>query len=232
MRLTVVNGSPRRRRSNTRTLCERFLEGFEESAGNTHEEHFVYSMESGAEAREIVRGAECVLLAFPLYVYSMPAGVMQLIERLEPLCGEEGNPPMAFFVQSGFVEAVHSRVLERYLGRLTELLGSEHLGTIIKGGCEGMGSRPPFLTRDTFESMREIGRSFGRTGRLDRRLLDEFSRPERFEGPGGWLKIRMHVAMANRMFWRKRLEEHGSLEKHGDRPYRASPPGQRRARDI
>ena len=41
MRLTVFNGSPRSRGSNTALLLEPFLEGFSETAGNTYALHYL-----------------------------------------------------------------------------------------------------------------------------------------------------------------------------------------------
>lgn len=37
MRLVVFNGSPRRGKSNTKVLMDRFLAGFEAAEGNSHE---------------------------------------------------------------------------------------------------------------------------------------------------------------------------------------------------
>ena len=68
----------------------------------------------------------------------MPAIVKQFIEALEPLKNRENNPPMGFIVQSGFPEALHSRYVEHYLQKLAARLNAPYLGTIVKGGGEGI----------------------------------------------------------------------------------------------
>ena len=41
MKLTVFNGSPRGRKSNTRIVLEHFLKGFSETEGNKHEVYYL-----------------------------------------------------------------------------------------------------------------------------------------------------------------------------------------------
>jgi len=115
MKLTVFNGSPRAKGSNTKVFLEHFINGFVETEGNTYElAYLVHVKESGNFVR-LFREAQTVLLAFPLYWDAMPAIVKAFIESLESLCGREDNPDIGFMVQGGFPEAIHSRYLERYL---------------------------------------------------------------------------------------------------------------------
>jgi hypothetical protein len=58
--------------------------------------------------------AETVLIAHPLYTDAMPVIVKDFIEQLKPFVGRESNPTLGFILQSGFVEAAHSRYVVRY----------------------------------------------------------------------------------------------------------------------
>ena len=139
MRLEVFNGSPRHKKSNTGALLKPFLEGFESAAGNSYELHYIYPFRGTGEQVAVFSAAEAVLVAFPLYVDAMPSGVMDFFAALKPLRGRSGNPPLGFFVQSGFPEAFHSRFVERYLEKLARRLGSPYFGTIVKGAARGSG---------------------------------------------------------------------------------------------
>ncbi len=219
MRLTIINGSPRGIKSNSMLLLDRFVEGFTSTPGNTTEVHHL-ALKGGQEAATLAySGAEAVLLAFPLYSDAMPSIVKAFIESLEPLQGKGGNPPMAFLIQCGFPEAFHLRTLERYLVRLTQRLGSRHLGTMLRGGVEGIRFMPPRMTRKLYAQMRQFGVEFGSTGAFDAKQLRKFSGRERFRGLGQ-VVLRLVIAggIAN-SFWNNQLKRHGAYDKRYDAPY-------------
>ena len=142
MQLKVFNGSPRLVANNTDILLKKFLAGFGETSGNASEVIRLNKLNDLAKAIEIFKQSEAVLIAFPLYVYSLPAGLMQFVQALEPLRGACKGKPLGFLVQFGFREAVHARPLEKYLEKLATDLNCTYLGTIIKGGCDGLVKYP------------------------------------------------------------------------------------------
>ena len=71
----------------------------------------------------------------------------EFIEELESFVKRKNNPPIAFLVQSGFPEALHSRYVEQYLVALAERLHSPYLGTLVRGGCEGVRLRPEKMNK-------------------------------------------------------------------------------------
>ncbi len=62
---------------------------------------------------------------------------MEFIEGLG-----ESKGTITFFIQSGFPESGHSHYLEAYFELLSLRLQRVYLGTIIKGGMEGLQARP------------------------------------------------------------------------------------------
>ena len=82
MKLTVFNGSPRGPKSNSKVLLARFLEGFGETEGNSHDIHYLNRVGRQEDFRRAFIEAECVLLAFPLYTDAMPGVVKSFIEAL------------------------------------------------------------------------------------------------------------------------------------------------------
>lgn len=219
MRLTVINGSPRGQKSNTALLLEHFLAGFSETPGNSHETVFLTNEKNHQRAVEMFGSAEAVLLAFPLYVDSMPAVTKSFIEKLESYCGRPGNPGMAYLVQGGFPEAVHSRAVERYLDRLSRRLGCRYLGTAVKGGIEGIRTMPPRMTRGRLRRFHELGAAFGRDGAFDAKLVAELARPERFSFLARLLVRLLALVGIADLGWNSQLKQHGARARSFDRPY-------------
>lgn len=220
MRLTVFNGSPRGGSGNTSLLVEQFLRGFESVPGNRAEVQLLATTRELPNQVRAFLEAEAVLLAFPLYVDAMPAVVKAFIEGLEPFCGRKGNPPLLFFVTSGFPEASHSRPVERYLEKLARRLGCEYRGTIIKPGAEGVRLMPEGAKRKLFDRLRELGRIYGTEARLDQAIVKKMASPERL-GPlqTAFFSLVGLLGLTNR-HWNEMLRKNGAYEKRYDQPYR------------
>jgi len=145
--------------------------------------------------------------------------VKAFIETLEPFCGRANNPSIGFLVQSGFPEAVHSRYVERYLERLAQRLGCPYVGTIVKGGGEGVRFTPPQKNRALFETLRQLGAIYGQTGQFDPALLARLAKPERFpKAMTPVFKVLLKTGLAS-MFWDSQLKENGAYERRFVRPY-------------
>ena len=174
--LTLFNGSPRGRRGNTAIFLHEIAAGF---AGPSQIHHLVRLKETQAMVDEFAQ-ADCVIFGFPLYTDAMPGVVKHFIEALQPLVGRAHNPPLGFVVQSGFPEGLHSRYVERYLEKLAQRLGSPYLGTVVKGGGEGIRSMPLTATHSLFTNLQALGAGLASSGRLDPLLLKAIAQPENF----------------------------------------------------
>jgi NAD(P)H-dependent FMN reductase len=219
MRWTLVDGSPRGKRSNTAFLLEALARGLEAAGHATELLHLALPAEADA-APERFAAAERVVLGFPLYTDAMPGQVMEFIERLEPFQGRPSSPPVAFLIQSGFPEPGQSRAVERYLELLAARLGSRYLGTIVKGG--GMSARTPAAAR-WVRALEELGRDLGQADHLDPGRLRRFAGPDWFEG---WRALVLRLVLrfrANPKF-DQFLAKNGAFERRYDRPYAAAAP--------
>jgi multimeric flavodoxin WrbA len=217
--LTIFNGSPRGRKANTAILFEKFLDGFLAVPGHTAKVHHLNRQHDLPLFTKSFAEAECVLLGFPLYTDSMPGLVKVFIETLEPYRDRAGNPPIGFLVQSGFPESTHSRHIERYLERLAARLGSPYLGTIVKGGVEGIQIMPDSMTRKLYTGLHQIGRTFAQTGRFDPDLLRTLAKPEWYPmylAP--FFKLFVKTPLAT-FYWDGQLKRNGVYEQRFARPY-------------
>jgi len=219
MQLTIFNGSPRGAKSNSKILIEQFTRGFMETEGNGFEIHYLNRVKDAETFQRAFGEAECVLLATPLYTDAMPGLVKAFIETLQPYVGRQDNPPMGFIVQSGFPEAGHSRPLERYFEKLTARLNSPYLGTIVKGGVEGIQIQPEKMTRKLFEAFYLIGKNFGKTGAFDPDLVKALAKPEhypRWSIP--FMKLFLKTGMG-KFYWNMQLKENGAYDERFARPF-------------
>jgi hypothetical protein len=197
---------------------DHFLEGFSKVPGSSHRVFMLFKRKQFADFVEAFSKSQNVILAMPLYVHAMPGLVKHFIEALEPV-DPTGNISLGFIVQSGFPAGHHSRHLEAYLERLPAMLGCRYLGTVIKGGVEGIQIKPPFLTRKLYERFGLLGEHFGRNGTFDPKLIEELSQPE-------WLSRRRRafyrvlkwVKLAD-YYWDRTLKKNKVYDRRFDRPY-------------
>jgi multimeric flavodoxin WrbA len=221
MRLTIFNGSPRGKGGNTTIILEHFLKGFMETSGNSYDMTYLLRAKEPAKLSSVFIEAEAVLIAFPLYIDSMPAMVKEFFELLEPLSRKECNPAIMFLVQSGFPEAANLRVLERYLEKLSRRLKCRYIGTVVKGGGEGIRNMPKNRgVKMILQRFYEIGKFFGANGVLDKGMLAQLASPEHFS------KTTLLILKIVQKFgvldadWNKQLKVNNAYEKRFDAPYR------------
>lgn len=218
MRLLIINGSPKLGQNNTAVLLESFVEGFKETKGN---EVDILRMNNEQVCKNAIVDfelAEMILIGFPLYSYAMPAGVKSFIEGLEPLLGRCQGKKVGFLVQYGFIEAVHARPLEMYLEHISKSLCCDYLGTIIKGGCDGLSKN-----KNGYKKFRrgiyEIGKYFGETGKFNQIQIDAYAAPEKQKKQNRFL-VGIALKIINKVFWEKSLKNNGlNYESSFAKPY-------------
>jgi multimeric flavodoxin WrbA len=223
-KLAIFNGSPRGRKGNTPIMLKQFGEGFASVYGHTYEIYNLNRLKEVSKLTQTFAEAECVWLGFPLYTDAMPAMVKAFIETLEPLRGKGKTPPIGFLVQSGFPEALHSRYVERYLEKLAARLGATYLGTIIKGGGEGVRAMPDDANRKLFDALQELGRIFAQTGLLNPALLPIVAGVERYPAIlAPVFKLFMHLPIAS-WYWDNQLKQNGVYDQRFAQPYKDNTP--------
>jgi hypothetical protein len=217
--LTILNGSPRGRKGNTPILLQRFAEGFASVQACEYQIHHLNRIHDLDDHRDEFAKAECIWLGFPLYTDAMPGLVKNFIESLRPLAKREINPPMGFLVQSGFPEALHSRYVERYLQKLSIRLRAPYLGTIVKGGGEGVRMMSEDTNVKLFAALRKLGQGLALEGMLDPEMLDEVAGVERYPRIlAPVFKIFTRTRMAS-WYWDSQLKKNGVYEERFAKPY-------------
>lgn len=217
MQLCVFNGSPRGRKGNTSIILEHFLRGFSTNPENSVETYYLNRVKETETHVNAFRDAEAVLLAHPLYTDAMPALVKAFVEELQPLIGRETNPPIGFLVQSGFVEAAHSRHVERYWEKFSKRMGSRYLGTMIRGGCEPM-HRDQSKFKKVLEGFYELGENFGQMGVFNDEMIRKMAGPEQL-GAFTSAIVKLVWRLLGNPYWDDWMKEHEALEESFAQPY-------------
>ena len=219
MKLTIFNGSPKGKKSNTEILMNHFIRGFTAAGENQANIAYLVHMKKIDEHVNMFAEAQQVILAFPLYTDAMPGIVKHFIEQLEPLCGKKNNFDMGFLVQSGFPEAHHSRFVEKYLEKLTVRLGGNYLGTVIKGGVEGIQIKPPSMTKKLFNAFYRLGYHFGKTGTFHREIMQSLAKPEHLHVFARFLYKLLALTGLTNFYWNSQLKKNRAYDQRFNKPY-------------
>jgi hypothetical protein len=221
--LLLLNGSPRGERSNSMKMLPCVAEGWQAGGGDAPEVLHLARRSQFLRAIEAFPAADMVLLGMPLYTDSMPALVKTYIEALTPRVAAakagERNPTLAFLVQSGFPEALHSRPLERYLEKLTHRLGSCYAGTIVHGGGEALQAMPDQANRKLWSRLRALGAQLARDGRFGAAELKAVAGVERFSRPVAALIALACKLPVTQFYWNSQLKRSGAWDRRFAVPY-------------
>jgi multimeric flavodoxin WrbA len=226
MKRLVLNGSPRGRKSNSRTIISWMLEGFKEAGA---EEPPILDLARTKELEDQHRAfleADEVLLVFPLYTDSVPGIVMGFINSLAAAAPDRlRGKRLAFVVHSGFPESMQSEPVVRYLVRLCQRLGITCAGTAIKAGSEGYRLMPVSMVKKTMARFIALGRGLASEGLFPNRIVQKLARP-RLLSPFviAVLFLLKPTGLVN-LYWKMMLKKHNAWGRRFDRPYAAADTG-------
>ncbi len=217
MKLVIFNGSPRNKKSNSGILIEQFLNGYAKVEKESAQTYNIANREEKETQADAFDKADSVIIIFPLYTDMMPGIVKEFIEDIG--LKRYTNKKVGFIVQSGFPEPAQSFSLEKYLKKLTTRLGCDYLGTVIKGGVEGIQVKPPNMTKKLYADFELLGEFFAKTDTFDEAIVKKFRNPERLSAPMLFIfKIMIKLGLAN-FYWHMMLKKHNAKDRCFDRPY-------------
>lgn len=220
MKRLLLNGSPRGRDGNSRRLLSWLAQGLEQAGSPAPPIVDLAPHPTRAEPLQAFLDADEVLFAFTLYTDAMPAIVMAFLESLHTADPQRlRGKRVAFVVQSGFPEAVHTEVLGEYLARLAGRLGLRHLGTLRKGGIEAIRFIPDRQVAKVAAQFETAGRELGETGVFSAELMNRMAGRRTF-GPvlRALLRVLIWTGLTNN-YWNSQLKKHGAFARRFAAPY-------------
>ncbi len=209
-KLVIYNGSPRRGGSNSALILNKAVEALCDRV----EIRDLKERDKWDAWAEAFKSEKHVMFFMPLYVHAMPSHVMAFIEELQASKGS-----ISFFVQSGFPESSQSYYLEAYFELLAVRLERTYLGTVIKGGVEGLQMRPAKAQEKMIEPMVKAIVNLVCEGNFNPADIRQLAMPILFgKGIGILFKLLSKIGLLNYL-WDQQLKANNAYEKRFDRPY-------------
>jgi len=149
-RAVLLVGSPRMRKSTSASLGTYLFEQLKSRGVETEVIQVYTSINSPAKTQamlDAVNNADLTVLAFPLYVDSLPAPV---IEALEKIAAHRNSHPSRFaaIANCGFPEARHNDTALAICAEFARQTGFDWLGSLALGGGEGLVHGVPLNEMD------------------------------------------------------------------------------------
>lgn len=179
MQLTIFNGSPRGKGSNSEVIIKWLTEGLQQNQGIDINAFYLNKTKEHQSYIGKLQASDIALIVFPLYTDCMPGVVMEFIEKLEPLRKSLPGVKIGFIVHSGFPEAAQLRYVEKYLEWLADELGVGYIGTVVMGGSEGIRTTSPEKMKGKIELFNELGRRLPQENKFNAELVKKISGMEK-----------------------------------------------------
>lgn len=220
MKLTVFNGSPRGKNSNSAVIAKWMLESTGSTPEIEVEEIYLNKTEEHESNAAKMADSELTLIIFPLYTDSMPGIVTAFFEKLQPYIGKMTGKKLGFVVHSGFPEAHHSRFVEKYLIWLAKVLDAKHMGTIVFGGSEPVRLMPESMQKKKKACFNKIGETMLSDGRFDSASVKKLAGFEKLSALNLILNKIMILTGAANLYWDSELKRNHAFENRFAQPFK------------
>ena len=218
MKLVIFNGSPRGKKSNSGLLIDHFLTGYSKFCPDPVPIHYLAGRKPKKELTEAFQNAETIIVFFPLYTDCMPGIVKEFFENIAEQQVMRAKK-IGFVVQSGFPEAIHSIYVERYLEKLTKRLNCEYLGTVIKGGVEGIQIMPGWMTKKLFTRFQNLGEHFAKNMIFSPEIQARLRKPYKMPVLRRYMFSLMNKIGLSNFYWNSNLKKNGAFKNRFDKPF-------------
>lgn len=148
----LLNGSPRTSKGTSAALGGYLFEKMNECGVESKTIHWYSSINSPERMKQFFATldmADLVVLAFPLYVDSLPAPVISMLEQIaDHRKGKFNFARFAAIANCGFPESRHNETALAICSEFTHSAGFEWMGSLALGGGEGLVHGTPLNELD------------------------------------------------------------------------------------
>ena len=209
MKLAVVNGSPRGRKSNSSKIINWVTEGMDGV-----QKVYVADLKKQDESVEAILGADSILFVFPLYTDAMPGLVKEFMEKMARR--DFSGKTVSYVIHSGFPEAVQLRMLQKYCVYFSKICGMKLLGCAVMGGTEGGLPSEIRAEKDKrVKILKYVGQCIKEQKEVDYDKLKGLSRVESFNKTAQIVMKLMPLDLG----WNIMLRKNKAFERRYDRPH-------------
>jgi multimeric flavodoxin WrbA len=153
-RALLLVGSPKTRKSTSNSLGSYLFEQLQAQSIQTETIYLHTVLRSHAKMKallEAIDSTDLVVLAFPLYVDSLPAPVIEALERIAAHRQEQEKTHRQLFAaiaNCGFPEARHNTIALAICAKFAQEAGFEWAGSLALGGGQGLVNGMPLSELD------------------------------------------------------------------------------------
>ena len=219
MNALILTGSPKGRKSASFTLASKLAEGLRENDVSVSNElvHACLRTEEGTRRLlDAVDGSNLVVLAFPLYVDSLPAPLTQLLEFVaerRTRVASPGMPRLAAIVQCGFPESHQCDTAVGICRLFAERTGMRWAGALAMGMGGSIGEdimRLPGGGKNILDALKMTAESLAKGDAIPEAATARFAKP---------LIPRWLYIMIGNLGWRMQLRKNKARRPLRYRPY-------------
>lgn len=219
MNALILVGSPKGRSSASWMLGSRLAGGLRDRGVTIHDIMLHQELRSeGGTGRllGLLDSSDLVVLAFPLYVDSLPAPLTRLLElsaKRRSRSADSGNPRLAVLVQCGFPEAHQCDTAVGICRRFAESSGMRWAGALamgMGGALEGDFKHLPGGGKKILDALSMAADSLAGGGGIPDEAKALFARP---------LMPRWLYTLTGNLGWRLKMRKNKAQRPIGYRPY-------------
>ena len=219
MNALLLVGSPKGEKSASYMLGSKLADGLRDHGVTVHEgivHHELRSGEKTGRLLDLADSSDLVVLAFPLYVDSLPAPLTRFLELAagrRDRVAHAGKPRLAVIVQCGFPEPHQCDTAVGICRRFAESTGLGWAGALAMGMGGALGEdfeKLPGGGRKILDALHMTAKSLAGGGDVSDEAKSLFARP---------LMPRWLYTMTGNLGWRLQMRENKATRPIGYRPY-------------
>jgi hypothetical protein len=220
VRVLLLVGSAKKPRSTSEVLGSYLIERMAEQGWETEALSVHRSLRSSDDIEKLldaVDQCELLVLAFPLYIDSLPALLTRTLEMIAYRGGGQEHTHqgrLVAIVNNGFPEAEQNEIALRICRRFASEAGFEWAGGLALGGGEAINGRPlgevKGMARNVTSSLDLAAAALAQGEPVPERAVRLMAKRL------VWTRIYTWIGQRG---WKRRAAEHGAEDRLYDRPY-------------
>ena len=214
MKLAIINGSPRSRKSNSNRITEWMTSVISENTEII--KMFAVNICKNHGLLNEIRDCDSYLMIFPLYTDAMPGITKEVMEAMEEARDFFSGKRIYFIIHSGFPEASQSIIIEKYTQLFSSIMGMRYSGGIRMGGSEALQVAPDNYFGKKKQAYEKLALNIENQEPFDEETTKYLCKVRR---PGALMRFIVNHTKLNGWYWDTTLKKNGVYENRFDRPY-------------
>lgn len=218
-KVLLLNGSPRMSKSSSAALGGYLLEQLTRSGLDTESIHIYSTLHDDLKRQamlDAIDNADLSILAFPLYIDSIPAPVLALMHTIqERRTGRASHGAFVAIANCGFIESAQNEHALASCAAFARASGFRWMGSIAIGGGEGLVQKKSLTEQGGplipyKKALERVAKALAEGNPVPHEARRQLAKP--------FIPAWLYRFVGSRN-WKKQARNNGVLEKINDRPW-------------